>query len=505
MKKTYKSSRVKVNQFTVQIIFLVLAIKIAFVLISCKSNNKDEIHYLDREPVIEPDYSNVIIPQNIAPMNFIISEAGESFKLIVKSSNGTILTLKSMNNVINFPLRSWKKLLAGNKHGKIEIKIFSKVKGGRIEAYKPFNMKVADELIDPYICYRTLYPGYESWGEMKITQRSIEGFKESSVIENQVLENNCVNCHSFLQNRPDRFIIHLRGSLNGTYFVNGKTVLRRELSTQNMPGNAVYPSWHPSGKYIAFSSNSIYSVIHMRPESNIELYDRYSMLVIYNIERNEISDCGEDDVTPYMDTYPVWSPDGKYLYFCRTDQIKPGFDYKQIKYDIARRSFNEETGKFGKPEIIFNAFEINKSASFPAISPNCRYLVFTLHDYGAFPNWHKEADLYLLDLKTGKYNKMPLNSSETESYCIWSSNGRWLVFSSKRGDGLTSRLFFAYFSSPDSIGKSFILPQKDPGFYKRFEKSFNRPEFITGKIKINPRAFITASKKESVKAIWIDR
>ena len=102
---------------------------------------------------------------------------------MAKSSNGALLTLHSKNNVINIPLRSWKKLLAGNKHGKIEIKIFSKVKGARIEAYKPFYMYVADELIDPYICYRTLYPGYESWGDMKIIQRSNEDFKESSVIE----------------------------------------------------------------------------------------------------------------------------------------------------------------------------------------------------------------------------------------------------------------------------------------------------------------------------------
>jgi hypothetical protein len=493
-----------VKHVITRIVLLVLVIKIAFILISCKSN-KDEIYYLDREPAIDPDYSNVTIPQNIAPMNFIISEAGESFKLVVKSSNGTRLTLKSKNKVVNFPLRSWKKLLADNKHAKIEIQIFSMIQGGRVEAYKPIHMNIAGELIDPYLCYRTLYPGYESWGEMKITQRSIEDFKESSVIENQVLENNCVNCHTLLQNRPDRFIIHVRGSLSGTYFVNDKTVQRKELSTQNMPGNAVYPSWHPSGKYLAFSSNQMYSVIHMRPESNIELYDSFSTLVIYNIERNEISVCGDDDVTQYMDTYPVWSPNGEYLYFCRTDQIKPGFDYKKIKYDIARRSFDKETGLFGKPEIIFNALEINKSASFPTISPKGRYLIFTLHDYGAFPNWHKEADLYLLDLKTGKYNKMPLNSSDTESYCSWSSNGRWLVFSSKRGDGLTSRSYLAYFGGPDTIGKPFILPQKDPGFYKRFDKSFNRPEFVTGKIKINPRSFVTASEKESVKAVWVER
>lgn len=493
------------KQPRIPIRLLALAIGIALIQISCKTKNLEEIHYIDREPVIEPDYSGVIIPQNIAPMNFIISEVGKSYKLRVKSSNGTLLTFKSKDNVIRFSHKSWKKLLADSRQGKIEIEIFSKIKGGKIEAYKPFYMNVARELIDPYICYRTLYPGYESWGEMKIVQRSIEDFKESSLVENQLLEDNCVNCHSFIQNRPDKFIIHVRGSRSGTYFVDNGTVRRKELRTQNMPGNAVYPSWHPSGKYLAFSSNSIYSVIHMRPEKNIELYDRSSMLVIYNIERNEISACDEDNMTEYMDTYPFWSPDGEFLYFCRTGQVKPGFDLRQIKYDLARRSFDEETGTFGKPEVIFHAQEINKSASFPTVSPNGQYLVFTLHDYGAFPNWHKEADLFLLDLQNGKLTKMSLNSNDTESYNSWSSNGSWLVFSSKRGDGFTSRPYFAYFGNPDSVGKPFILPQKDPGLYKRFEKSFNRPEFITGKIKTGPRLFVTASEKESVKAIWIER
>jgi len=100
---------------------------------------------------------------------------------------------------------------------------------------------------------------------------------------------------------------------------------------------------------------------------------------------------------------------------------------------------------------------------------------------------------------------MSLNSSETESYHSWSSNSRWLVFSSKRGDGLTARPYFAYFGSPDNVGKPFVLPQKDPALYKRMAKTFNRPEFVTGKINIDPRDFARASKKEPLKAKWIEK
>jgi hypothetical protein len=99
---------------------------------------------------------------------------------------------------------------------------------------------------------------------------------------------------------------------------------------------------------------------------------------------------------------------------------------------------------------------------------------------------------------------MDLNSSEAESYHTWSSNGKWIVFSSKRGDGITARPYFAYFGSPDEVGKPFVLPQKDPTLYKRLDKTFNRPEFVTGKIRVGPRDFAAASRKDPVHANWSD-
>ena len=144
---------------------------------------------------------------------------------------------------------------------------------------------------------------------------------------------------------------------------------------------------------------------HMRPEKNIEVYDLSSSLVIYDTEKNEISVCGENDTVKYMETFPVWSPDGDYLYYCRTKQVKADFDFRNVKYDLVRKSFDQISGLFGKAEVVFNALEINKSVSFPSISPDGQYLVFTLHDYGTFSIWHKEADLYLLNLKMGRLIK----------------------------------------------------------------------------------------------------
>jgi len=469
----------------------------------CKEADYENIALIGRKPVIEPDYSGVTIPENIAPMNFTISEDGNSFIVRAASSAGKRFNIKSSDGIVQFPLKLWKRLLAESRGGNIKIEIISEDKEKKLKKYDPVLLRVADEPLDPYLCYRLLYPGYESWVEMKIVQRSTEDFRETSLFENQLLKDNCVNCHSFKQNQPDRFLLHVRGSLGGTYFINGEKITRTALRTANMRANAVYPSWHPSGKYVAFSSNKTVQSFHMRTDKNIEVSDMFSSMFVYDVEKNGMFGFPQDDTIKYMETFPCWSPEGNYLYYCRTIQVKEGYDFKGIKYDLVRRSFDPYLCLFGKAEVVFNAFEKNKSVSFPSISPDGQFLVFTLHDYGTFSIWHKEADLYLMNLKNGKVDKMSINSNETDSYHSWSSNGKWLVFSSKRGDGLTARPYFAYFGTEDSVGKPFVLPQKDPSLYKRLGKTFNRPELVTGKIKKGPRDFMEASKKEPVKAKWI--
>jgi hypothetical protein len=52
------------------------------------------------------------------------------------------------------------------------------------------------------------------------------------------------------------------------------------------------------------------------------------------------------------------------------------------------------------------------------------------------------------------------------------------------------------------VGKPFVLPQKVPTLYRRLEKTFNRPELVSGKIKAGPKDFMKASKENPLKAVW---
>ncbi len=479
---------------------VIVLLGIIFYINSCLSVNYENAKELDREPVIDPDYSGVTIPSNIAPMNFAIKEGGTSFKVSATSSNGTQIWINSPDAIVKFPEKSWKKLLSGSQGEKILIEIYTEVTDREIVKYKPIHFNVAPEPIDPYLCYRLLYPGYETWSQIKIIQRNIENFSEVSLVENQLIDNNCVNCHSFNKSDPEKFLIHIRGSRGGTFFIEDDKIIKTDLKTENMTSSAVYPAWHPGGRYVAFSSNNVIQTFQAAHGENIEVFDLASSMVLYDTKENEMLVLKDSDTIQYMETFPEWSPDGKYLYYCRAEQFIEGSDSRDIKYDMVRKAFDEPSRYFGKTEMVYSASSIDRSVSFPRISPDGQYLVFTLHNYGTFSIWHREADLYMLDMNNGNITQMSLNSSESESYHSWSTNSRWLVFSSKRTDGLTAQPYFAYVGSADNIGKPFVLPQRDPTLYHKMFKTFNKPEFVSGKISLGPRDFAKAARGEAIKA-----
>jgi hypothetical protein len=489
---------VRKTYFTIQWYLLIFL----FLLYSCGNKPGDDSAVTDSKAKLEPDYSDVTIPPNIAPLNFIIKEKGEAYYVKLSSGAGTEIEIYSRSGKILIPQKKWRELLQDNSGKEFSVDIFSKDEQGHWLKYKTFTNKVATEPIDPYLYYRLLYPGYESWSELSINRRNLENFDARALIENNVVDENCVNCHSFNNGKTDDFLFHMRGTMGGTYFSSGGEFRKVNLKTDEMKNGAVYPRWNPTGKFVAFSSNKIIQRFHAADNKKVEVSDLESSLLLYDVENNEIMDIELANKDKFMDTYPEWSPDGKYLYFCRADQIGENYDYQQIKYNLYRVAFDGAKRSFGEAELVFDAAQLGKSISFPRISPDGRFLVLTLFDYGCFPIWHKEADLYSIDLDSFKAARLDLNSDLADSYHSWSSNGKWLVFSSKRGDGLTARPYISYIDENGVSNKPFILPQKDPEYYDQFLKSFNIPEFSTIEINLNPGEIRKLAETEALQAKW---
>jgi dipeptidyl aminopeptidase/acylaminoacyl peptidase len=194
-----------------------------------------------------------------------------------------------------------------------------------------------------------------------------------------------------------------------------------------------------------------------------------------------------------FETFPAWSPDGRYLYYCSA-QSMPLDSFKRIRYSLLRVVFNSETMSFGQVDTLISSRKTGQSISFPRISPDGKYLLFCMSDYGNFSIWHKESDLYLLNLSNLQISKPDINSGESESYHQWSSNGKWIVFSSRRNNGLFTRIYFSHFDENGIAQKPFILPQNNPDYYQNFMKSYNIPELIISKIRTDPKTFSEIAK-----------
>jgi len=456
-------------------------------VVSCS----DEVHVartLDMPPSIFPDYTDVTIPCNIAPLCFKLTDSCDCKKALALFETGTQrITVKAENGQFAIPLSSWKKLMKGAAGDTLRITIQA-MRQGEWVSYPSFWMYVAPEPIDPYLAYRLIEPGYEIWNEMGIYQRCLENFDESAIINNKRTGYNCMNCHSFCMQNPEKMLLHVRATYPGTLLIDGDHIEKLNTKTKQTLSALVYPSWHPSGNYVAFSVNDTKQVFHTTDPNRVEVLDLASDVVVYDVKRHEIVTDSLLSSPRVYETFPTFSPDGKTLFFCTADTCLMPSEYNKVKYSLCAISFDPDSRRFGTTvDTIYNAKATNgKSASFPRVSPDGKFLMFTLSGYGNFSIWHKDADLYMINLQSREMIPLDvLNSKDVESYHSWSSNSRWVVFSSRRLDGLYTRPHIAYIHSDGKPSKPFLLPQKDVDFYHRFMKSYNVPEFVTGKVKIS--------------------
>ena len=432
-------------------------------------------------PAIYPDYLGVTIPVNIAPLNFsMTSEETLRIDAVITDKHGNNLHSQGEESV-DFDLDDWHALLAQNPGDSLSVTVSAKYDDGW-HTYRPFSIYVSPDSIDYGICYRLIAPGYEVWSKMGIYERDLSSFDEHPLIENTQFEG-CVNCHSFNRGNPADMSLHIRGPHGATLLRhNGGPLDAYNTKTDQTLGFCVYPYWHPSGRYIAYSTNATSQLFHYADPNRIEVFDTASDLQVYDVEKNELllsSLLKQDSI---YETYPVFSADGRSLYFCTARALpEDSHQLDSIHYNLCRIDFDPATGTFGDSIVtIVDAASQHQSVSFPRPSYDGRYLCYTLSDYGQFSIWHHEADLWLLDLSTGESRPMTgANSDDTESFHNWSTNSRWLVLSSRRDDGLFTRPYFCHVDAQGVVSKAFMLPQRNPRrFYRDRFLSFNVPDFI---------------------------
>lgn len=432
------------------------------------------------EAAIFPDYKEVTVPPNIAPLNFSFENIDKKGVAVFENS-GERLTLRSKKGEFHIPENDWHRIASAGHEIKVTL---ANYEGRKLVTLKPFHILISEDKIDPYVAYRLIAPGYETWNKIGLYQRCLENFSETPIITNDKTDRNCMNCHSFKGRDPGTMMFHMRATNGGTYVWKDGSIEKLNTKTPQTISALVYPYWHPSGKYITFSVNDIAQFFHSTNPNRIEVYDYKSDVVVYDVDNHRVSSSPMLMDTTRMETFPSFSPDGKTLYYCSTKRPDMPQGYKDVKYSICSMPFNTETFSFGdKVDTVYNAIRTGKDATFPRVSPDGRFLLFAETAYGCFAIWHKDSELRMIDLKDGTFHTLDeVNGPDADSYHSWSGNSRWIVWASRRIDGLYSRLFIAHIDKDGKASKPFLMPQKDLEHDRMLMKSYNVPEFISGPV-----------------------
>ncbi len=244
----------------------------------------------------------------------------------------------------------------------------------------------------------------------------------------------------------------------------------------------------PTGRYV-ISTVKDRSVFVAIPDLMISqlFFPIKGILVVYDREKKTYAALPGADDPQYVQTNAVWSPDGKEIAFARAKAYRaerleqknsavvdekdvPEFtvDKKPFLYDLYRIPFN--AGKGGTAVPIRGAAGDGMSNFFPKYSPDGKWIVFCKAK--SYMLLQPDSELYIVPATGGVARRLRYNTARMNSWHSWSSNSRWLVFSSKVNTPYT-QLFLTHIDAQGNDSPPVLLER-----FTSPDRAANIPEFV---------------------------
>lgn len=488
MRKKRPTPALPMREGVISFFMALLSLSLTLTLLLACSSGPENVKKADKLPGIYPDYIGVTIPAGIAPLDFnATDESVVCMDVVVQGSKGG--ELHSNGGWADFDLDEWNELTVQNRGGVLTFTVCME-KDGQWTQYKDFKVYVSNDDLDDYgLTYRRIPPGYEVGGDIGIFQRDIHSFDETAILTEHVLPGRCFNCHTSNRNDPNLFTLQIRGEGGGTLVQRNGKQTWYNTKTDSTKAAGSYAYWHPDGRYCAYAANSVHQAFFVGKGQRIEVYHQFSTVEVLDTKTNELI------LSPLIQNgdlaiHPAFSADGQTLYYSSSKPCRVPAEYEKVKCSLCAIPFDATTGTFGeKVDTLLNGPATDKSYTLVRPSYDGRWLMYTVSSRSNFPIAQNDADLWLMDLKTGEQRELTeVNSGQSESYHNWSRNSRWFVFSSKREDGTYTKLYIAHLSSDGKVSKPFLLPQRNPlKYYGELMDAYNVPEFTQKKVEFDAR------------------
>jgi len=310
----------------------------------------------------------------------------------------------------------------------------------------------------------------------------------------------CANCHSFTQDGKTLAMDVDYGSDKGSYViaeVRPTTVLERDhvISWSDYQRDAKEPTFgllaqiSPDGRYV-ISTVKDRSVLVALDELDYSqrFFPVAGILVVYDRQTRQFFPLKGADDRRYVQSNPVWSPDGRTILFARSEsavltgikdpcsavvekeEVKEFFEGgKEFRYDLVRIDFNGGQGGAAMP--VPGASDNGKSNYFPRFSPDGRWIVFCQSD--GFMLLQPDSTLMIMPSAGGTPRTLRCNlPGRMNSWHSWSPNGRWLVFASKAAGPFT-QLWLTHIDPQGEDSPAVLLEH-----FTAADRAANIPEFV---------------------------
>lgn len=150
------------------------------VITGCTPKPKD-VRNVAEMPHIIPDYIFVIIPPNIAPMNFQMKKDVEALSVTIKSTAGkTLLSMNTRGKEVKFNQNQWKKLMDSSVGQRISISVTALIKGQWYH-YSDFQWMISTDRIKSFLSYRYTKDVMNEPNKTQTIERNLENFSERIV------------------------------------------------------------------------------------------------------------------------------------------------------------------------------------------------------------------------------------------------------------------------------------------------------------------------------------
>lgn len=310
----------------------------------------------------------------------------------------------------------------------------------------------------------------------------------------------CASCHAVSSDGKWISMEYNYGDDNGAQFI---TPVRKDIVLTKKdfftwsdfprsgvlpPTRGLYGRMSPTGRYAAASVNEIsYAAVMDDLDYSQLFFPTFGVIAVYDSQDRSIKLLPGASDYDYVQANPAWSPDEKYLLFCRARtknevhanilKVTTVFEKRDIhelnrlyniQYDLYRVPFNGGGGGAAKP--LEGASGNGMSNYFPRYSPDGKWVVYTRSRSGSM--LQPDSELWIVPAEGGKARRMRCNRKIFNSWHSWSSSGRWLLFSSK-ANGPYTEIFLTHVDGEGNDTPPVLLSRfSDPGY------AVNVPEFV---------------------------